>query len=32
MITVPKEPGVGVELDWQLIRDNCVSYKILELS
>ena len=32
MITVPKEPGIGVELDWQLIHDNCVSYKILELS
>jgi hypothetical protein len=31
MITVPKEPGVGVELDWDLIHDNCVSYKELTL-
>jgi L-alanine-DL-glutamate epimerase-like enolase superfamily enzyme len=31
MITVPKEPGIGVELDWDLIHNNCVSYKVLEL-
>ncbi len=31
MITVPKSPGVGVELDWNLIDRNCVSYKKLEV-
>jgi len=29
MITVPKEPGVGAELDWDLIEKCCVSYKEL---
>lgn len=27
MITVPDTPGFGVELDWELIEKNCVSYK-----
>lgn len=27
MITVPKGPGVGAELDWELIEENCVSHK-----
>lgn len=31
MITVPKEPGIGVELDWDLIHNNCVSYKELSI-
>ena len=26
MITVPKKPGIGVELDWDVVRDTCVSY------
>lgn len=30
IITVPEEPGVGVELDWELIKRNCHSYKKLE--
>lgn len=25
-ITVPEQPGLGVELDWSLIEKNCVSY------
>lgn len=29
IIHVPKEPGVGVELDWDLINKQCVSYKII---
>ena len=31
MITVPDEPGIGAELDWDLIHRACVSYKKLEL-
>ena len=27
-ITVPEEPGVGAELDWELIERNCHSYRI----
>ena len=27
-ITVPEEPGVGAELDWELIERNCYSYRI----
>lgn len=29
IITVPESPGVGAELDWDLIKQNCVSYKKL---
>lgn len=31
IITVPEGPGVGVELDWELIKRQCASYKVLEL-
>ena len=31
IITVPKAPGIGAELDWELIERNCVSYKVLTL-
>lgn len=31
IITVPEGPGVGVELDWELINRQCASYKVLEL-
>ncbi|AZO94250.1 enolase C-terminal domain-like protein [Halocella sp. SP3-1] len=31
MITVPEEPGVGGNLDWELIEKQCVSYKKLEV-
>ena len=27
MITVPNTPGIGAELDWELIKNNCHSYK-----
>ncbi len=27
VITVPDKPGLGVELDWNLIEKNCVSHK-----
>jgi L-alanine-DL-glutamate epimerase-like enolase superfamily enzyme len=27
IITVPDLPGLGVELDWNEIDKNCVSYK-----
>lgn len=30
MITVPESPGIGAELDWELIEKQCVSYKIIE--
>lgn len=30
MITVPEGPGIGVELDWELIERQCVSYRVLE--
>ena len=30
-ITVPNAPGIGVELDWELIERNCVSYKVMTL-
>lgn len=30
IITVPKKPGIGGSLDWDLIKENCASYKILE--
>ncbi len=30
MITVPDSPGIGAELDWELIERQCVSYKVLE--
>ncbi len=29
-ITVPQEPGIGAELDWNLIEKNCVSYQKLD--
>lgn len=31
IIHVPDGPGIGVELDWDLINDQCQSYRILEL-
>lgn len=31
MITVPKGPGIGADLDWELIKNNCVSYKCKEI-
>lgn len=30
MITVPERPGIGAELDWELIERQCASYKVLE--
>lgn len=30
MITVPESPGIGAELDWELIERQCVSYKKIE--
>ncbi|MGI5900719.1 MAG: enolase C-terminal domain-like protein [Christensenellales bacterium] len=27
VIHVPKEPGIGAELDWELINSNCISHK-----
>lgn len=30
MITVPEKPGIGAELDWELIREACVSYCVAE--
>ena len=30
-ITVPNAPGIGVELDWELIERNCVSYKVMTI-
>ena len=30
IIHVPDKPGVGVELDWDLIERSCVSHKVLE--
>lgn len=30
MITVPEAPGVGAELDWELIERLCVSHRIIE--
>ena len=27
MITVPDKPGIGVELDWELVRKNCISHR-----
>jgi L-alanine-DL-glutamate epimerase-like enolase superfamily enzyme len=27
MITVPDSPGIGMELDWDLIKNNCCSYR-----
>ena len=30
-IYVPKEPGIGAELDWDLIKDNCVAHKVKTL-
>lgn len=30
VITVPDEPGIGVELDWGLIEARCRSYSVLE--
>ena len=29
IIHVPNKPGVGVELDWELIEKSCVSHKVL---
>ena len=29
-IYVPKEPGIGAELDWELIQAQCRSYHCLE--
>ena len=31
IITVPDVPGVGAELDWELIGRNCRSYRCQEL-
>lgn len=31
VITVPDKPGVGAELDWELIKRSCVSYKVSAL-
>ena len=31
LIDVPNAPGVGAELDWDLIKSACKSYKCLEL-
>lgn len=28
VITVPDSPGIGAELDWELIERNCTSYKV----
>ena len=30
IITVPENPGVGAELDWNLINKCCVSHKVIE--
>ena len=30
-ITAPEGPGVGAELDWELINRQCVSHKVIEL-
>lgn len=30
-ITVPEKPGIGADLDWELIKNSCVSYKCQEL-
>ena len=30
MIYVPDGPGVGVELDWELIQNSCHSHRILK--
>lgn len=30
VITVPKKPGIGAELDWDLIGKNCVSYQRID--
>ena len=30
IIHVPNAPGVGAELDWELIERSCVSHKVLE--
>jgi L-alanine-DL-glutamate epimerase-like enolase superfamily enzyme len=29
-ITVPETPGIGAELDWDLIEKQCVSHKVLQ--
>ncbi|MFD2115238.1 enolase C-terminal domain-like protein [Paenibacillus yanchengensis] len=31
MITVPEQPGIGVELDWERIKEQCTSYQIKSL-
>ena len=31
VITLPEQAGVGVELDWELIHNQCVSHKVIEL-
>lgn len=31
IITVPKTPGIGGELDWELIARNCCSYRTAEI-
>lgn len=30
IITVPEAPGIGVELDWELIERSCKSYKVFK--
>ncbi len=30
IITVPEQPGVGVSLDWELIKNQCLSYKVAQ--
>lgn len=30
MITVPKRPGIGADLDWDLIAENCVSHQQID--
>ena len=31
IITAPEAPGVGVDLDWELIENTCRSHRMLEL-
>ena len=31
IITVPETPGIGAELDWELIEKSCHSYRFQEI-
>ena len=31
VITVPEKPGIGTELDWELIEKSCHSYRFQEI-